>query len=342
MIRSIPGAMIAAALALLAPALGASAAAAPAGSPLAVNGKVSVCGTTLCNEHGNPIQLRGMSTHGTQWYAQCVNDKSLDALAEDWRADILRVSTYVQEGGYETDPAKFTRIVNRIVEEATERGLYVIVDWHLLDPGDPFFNLARAKTFFKNVARRHREKVNVLYEVANEPNGVSWNRLKDYHETIIPIIRRQDADGVVLLGTRAWASLGVSEGADETEVIDNPVDAENIMYTFHFYAASHGAVHLDALARAADQVPMFVTEFGTQSFTGDGANDFVQSQKYIDLMKRKKISWTSWNYSDDQRSGAAFKPGTCPDGRFAGTKRLKEAGKWVRARIRTADDFPTD
>jgi endoglucanase len=106
------------------------------------------------------------------------------------------------------------------------------------------------------------------------------------------------------------------------------------MYTFHFYAGSHGSDYLNALARAADRIPMFVTEFGTQTYTGDGGNDFGMSQKYLDLMAAKKISWVNWHFSDDWRSGAVFTSGTCPNGTFAGTGRLKPAGVWIRDRIR--------
>ncbi len=62
--------------------------------------------------------------------------------------------------------------------------------------------------------------------------------------------------------------MAVSDGGNERVVIRNPVAPENIMYTFHFYAASHGIYHLQALSRAADQIPMFVTEFGTQDYAG--------------------------------------------------------------------------
>ncbi|HLU99010.1 MAG TPA: cellulose binding domain-containing protein, partial [Thermobifida alba] len=34
-----------------------------AGTPVERYGKVEVCGTKLCDENGNPVQLRGMSTH---------------------------------------------------------------------------------------------------------------------------------------------------------------------------------------------------------------------------------------------------------------------------------------
>jgi endoglucanase len=147
------------------------------------------------------------------------------------------------------------------------------------------------------------------------------------------VIRAIDPETPILVGTRAWSSLGVSDGADESEVIGNPVRASNIMYTFHFYAASHGDEYLNALSRAADRIPMFITEFGTQEYTGDGPNDFAMAQRYLDLAAQKGISWTNWNFSDDFRSGAVFTEGTCPGGPYAGTSRLKPAGQWVRDRI---------
>ncbi|MEV0378816.1 glycoside hydrolase family 5 protein [Nonomuraea sp. NPDC050643] len=325
------GAIVAAAL----PALPAHAAV----TPVQANGQLKVCGLRLCNAQGKQIQLRGMSSHGIQWYSQCLNTASLDALAGDWQADVLRISMYIQEDGYETNPRLFTDRVHNLIEQATARGMYAIVDWHMLTPGDPMYNLSRAKTFFTEIAQRHNGKNNVLYEIANEPNGVSWPTVKSYAEQLIPVVRQHDPDAPILVGTRAWSSLGVSDGASETEVVNNPVNAANIMYTFHFYAASHGTSYLNALSRAADKLPMFVTEFGTQTSSGDGGNDFTRSQQYIDLMAQKKISWVNWNYSDDERSGAVFTQGTCPGGPFAGTSRLKPAGVWIRDRIRTPDDF---
>ncbi|MDR7276441.1 endoglucanase [Catenuloplanes atrovinosus] len=309
-------------------------------TPVSQNGQLSVCGRQLCNSHGKPIQLRGMSTHGIQWYAQCVNDASLDVLATEWKADVLRISMYVQEGGYETDPAGFTARVNDYIEKATARGLYAIVDWHMLSPGDPNHNLDRAKTFFGQIAARHRDKTNILYEIANEPSGVHWNTIKSYADQVIPVIRAQDPDGIVLVGTEDWSSLGASgDGAGLARILANPITAGNVMYTFHFYAASHDDWYLTTFRDAIARLPMFVTEFGTQEYTGDGPNDFARSQQYLDLMAQNKVSWVNWNYSDDHRSGAVFTPGTCAAGAYSGTARLKEAGVWVRDRIRTPDDF---
>jgi endoglucanase len=313
------------------------------GTPVGVNGQLHVCGVKLCNRFNRPIQLRGMSTHGLQWYRQCLGNASFDALANDWKADHVRLSMYIQEGGYSTNPRQFTDLMHTLIDQVSARGMYVIVDWHQLTPGDPNANLAAARTFFAEIAQRHGNKPNILYDVANEPNGTPWPRVKAYHEAIIPVIRAADPDSVILLGTHGWGSLGVSDGGSETDVINNPVNATNIMYTFHFYAGSHGANYLNTLSRAADRIPVFVTEFGTQTASGDGANNFTQSQAYLNLMAQKQISWTNWNFSDDFRSGAVFATGTCPNGPFTGTGgRLKPAGVWIRDHIlNPADNFPT-
>ncbi|MER7455956.1 cellulase family glycosylhydrolase [Micromonospora sp. NPDC126480] len=310
-------------------------------TPVAINGQLRVCGANLCNQYGRPIQLRGMSSHGIQWFPQCSKDQALDALATDWHADLYRIAMYVQEQGYETDPAGFTARVNDLVERTTARGMYALIDFHTLTPGDPMYNLERAKTFFSAVSARHANKNNVIYEITNEPNGVSWSTIKNYAEQVIPVIRANDPDAVIIVGTRAWSSLGVSEGGNATEVINNPVNASNVMYAFHFYAASHRESYRAELERAAARLPMFVTEFGTVAYTGDGAADLASSAAWLDMMDRLKISYANWTFSDKAEGSAALRPGTCGGTQFAGTSVLTESGNFMRNRIRTPDNFPT-
>ncbi|MEU4156816.1 cellulase family glycosylhydrolase [Actinoplanes sp. NPDC026670] len=304
------------------------------GTPVQVNGQLKVCGTKLCNEYGQAVQLKGMSTHGIQWFPNCYTDASLDVLAGEWSADLFRISMYVQEQGYETDPAGFTNRVNNLVEEATERGMYALIDFHILTPGDPAYNLERAKTFFAQVSARHANKKNVIYEIANEPNGVSWAQIKNYADQVIPVIRANDPDGVVIVGTRGWSSLGVSEGSNSSEIVSNPVSAANVMYAFHYYAASHKDNYRAEVERAAASLPLFVTEFGTVTYTGDGAVDTASSNAWFDLLDRLKIGYANWTYSDASEGSAAFKPGTCNAGSFAGTGSLTESGALLRNRIR--------
>lgn len=305
-------------------------------APVERYGSLSVRGTQLCDRRGEPVQLRGVSTHGLQWYGwgRCINESSLDALAYEWRIDILRVALYVQEGGYETDPPGFRRQVDRIVRAAAERGLYVLIDWHVLTPGDPMVNKEMAEEFFDWAAERYSGMPHVLYEIANEPNGVDWRRVKTYAESIVPVIRRRDENAVIVVGTRGWSSLGVSEGSSADEIIADPVEGGNLMYAFHFYAATHGEKHRRELERACRHLPIFVTEWGLQEYTGDGPNDFESAQAYVDLMRERRISWIYWNFSDNGRSGAAFWPGRCGEGNWSSDEALKPAGVWVRDELR--------
>lgn len=308
-------------------------------TPVSMNGQLKVVGTKLCNQTGYPIQLRGMSTHGIQWYAGCITDASLDTLTRDWGADILRVSMYIQEGGYETNPSYYTSLVKQFVDKATARGLYALIDFHMLTPGDPNYNTSRAITFFTDIANTYKNNNNVLYEICNEPNGVSWTSIKNYADQVIPVIRAIDNDAIICVGTRGWSSLGLSDGSNSQEIINNPVNYPNIMYSFHFYAKSHQDYYLDHLNWASDRLPIFVTEFGTQESSGDGPNDLAMGQRYMDLMRTKKISWTNWNYSDNPLSGAVWTSGTCSGNTWT-TNRLKEAGVFIRNNMRSpADDF---
>ncbi|MEU3526228.1 cellulase family glycosylhydrolase [Streptomyces sp. NPDC038707] len=311
------------------------------GTPVGVNGQLHVCGVNLCNQYNRPIQLRGMSTHGIQWFSKCYNSAALDALAKDWKSDLLRIAMYVQENGYETDPAGFTSRVNSLVDMAEARGMYALIDFHTLTPGDPNYNLDRAKTFFASVAARNAAKKNVIYEIANEPNGVSWTAIKNYAEQVIPVIRAADPDAVIIVGTRGWSSLGVSDGSNETEVVNNPVNATNIMYTFHFYAASHKDNYRATVSRAASKLPLFVTEFGTVSATGGGAMDQASTTAWLDLLDQLKISYANWTYSDANESSAALKPGACDGTDYSSSGVLTESGALIKSRISTADSFPT-
>ncbi|RVU14098.1 glycoside hydrolase family 5 protein, partial [Streptomyces antnestii] len=269
----------------------------------------------------------------TDRFGRCLVAGALDALAGDWGASVLRIAMYADQSGYQSNPKKFTDRVSRLIDMASARGMYVIVDWHWVDSGDPNHGLHHAKTFFKAIAVRHRRNPNVIYEIMNEAYQADWWMIKSYAEKVIPVIRTQDPDSVILVGTRGWSTFGLSEYGDEREVVANPVRASNIMYTYHFYAKAHRDRFLRMLDRASSELPVFVTEWGTQSWDGQG-NDFAMSQRYVDLMARKRISWTNWSIADGDGNGDIFLKGACKGGRFAGTRVLKPAGVWIRQRVR--------
>jgi endoglucanase len=130
--------------------------------------------------------------------------------------------------------------------------------------------------------------------------------------------------------------LGLSGPSKGEEMLADPLAGElahNVMYSFHFYAASHTDYYRDNFPLFAEKLPIFVSEWGCQEYTGDGPNDIANSNAWLDLFDLYNISWCNWNYSPDHRSGAVWKEGTFPDGPFDDSN-LKESGLLVKEWIR--------
>lgn len=325
--------------------------------PTQTAGKLSVCGTKICDKNGKPVQLRGMSTHGLHWteFDGCLSDTALDKLAWSWKADVMRLSMYTQKGDGEDTPGYadtndagrkvFDKKIDNLIDKSNRRGMYNIADWHILPDNNPMKHKEQAKKFFARIAQKHGSKGTVMYEIANEPSSVdgqpkvSWDVIKKYADEIIPVIRKYDPNGIILVGTPDWSSLGVSgDGNMVQQILKNPVKGSNIMYTFHYYAASHGVESGDPYYKAIDEaskkLPMFVTEWGMEEYTGDGKVDKAQSERFLKLLDQRQISWAKWNYADNGYSGSAFKSGTCAKGGPFDGASLTESGAWVRDKIR--------
>lgn len=294
---------------------------------VAANGQLQVIGTKLCNEKGEPVQLRGMSTHGLQWHGSDITEEAMDILAYNWKCDIVRISLYAREGGYETNPEKYTKMAKEKIDMVIARGMYAVIDWHQLTPGNPNEDKANAITYLTEMATTYKDSPNVIYEICNEPNNCEWSDVKSYAEEVIPIVRAIDSDAVIIVGTHAWGSLGLSDGENEQVIIKNPVNATNIIYSFHFYAAEHSFDYYGAaVKRFSKELPVIVSEFGTQNAAGEETNDFNETDKYLQMFKDESISWINWNFSDDPRSGAVLQR----EGDFS---NLKEAGYYIRNNI---------
>ena len=307
-------------------------------TPLAANGRLKVVNRQLCNESGTPIQLRGISSHGLHWFPACYTSSSIQALARDWGADVFRAAMYVDEGGYRPDSINLRAKVNQLVDWSAQAGMYCIIDWHILNPGDPFVHLDEAKNFFRLMAQQHAGKKNVIYEICNEPHDVDWARIKSYAEQIIPIIRSYDAENIILVGTPNYSGT-------PGDVRANPLtgtNAYNVMYTFHFYAGSHYTQnYIDDVLKT---VPLFISEWGVSNYSGNGGDDYNNSQAWINLLAGGnssgiKVSWTNWNYADKNESSSALQPNACSTGSWNSTST---SGTWVKSHIlNPADNFGT-
>ncbi|GAB3893986.1 Ig-like domain-containing protein [Spirosoma agri] len=302
-------------------------------TPVAANGQLNVVGNQLTNESGKAIQLRGVSTHGLQWFPTCYTQSSVQAVAKDWGADVLRIAMYVDEGGYLSGKEAMRAKVNQIVDWAEQSGIYCIIDWHILNPGDPNVHTADAIEFFNIMSQRNAGKKHVIYEICNEPNGVNWSQIKSYAEQVIPVIRKNAPNAIVLVGTPNWDQR-------PQDVLSAPLAYTNLLYTVHFYAASH--FFQNDVKSVTNQLPLFFSEWGTSTYSGGGNLDFTNGQAWLDLMAgsnpgNQKISWCNWTFSDAGESSAALNAGACNSQQWNNTS---PSGTWVKDHIlNPADDF---
>lgn len=306
----------------------------------AVTGALKVQGTQLTDADGNPVQLKGISTHGLAWFPAYVNEECFKQFRQEWQANVIRLAMYTAEnGGYCTDGDKeaLKELIKKGVEYATNQDLYVIIDWHSLSDGNPNTYLEDAKTFFDEMSKLYADNNNVLYEICNEPNGgTSWQEVKAYAEEVIPVIRANDEDGIILVGTPNWSQYVDQAAAD-------PITGyTNIMYTLHFYAATHTDWLRDAMAAAVDAgLPVFVSEYGICDASGAGAIDENQAAKWVETMDSLKVSYVAWNLSNKNETSAILVSSCNKTSGFTESD-LSESGKWLYKMLTQKDIVADD
>lgn len=268
------------------------------------NGALKVVKTQLCSASGEPVVLRGMSSHGIQWYEQFTTPAALKALA-DRGANLFRIAMYTQEGGYLQNPEEIMRKLTSAIDAALAEDLYVIVDWHILSDGNPMTHLDAAKAFFAKIAAAYPNNPALLYEICNEPNGnISWSGdVKPYAEAVIPVIRAISPQSVILVGSPTWSQ-------DIDKAARDPLKFENIMYTCHFYAGTHTQWLRDRIDKVlAMGCPVFVSEWGTSDASGNGGPYPEETERWLAFLNARGISWANWSYCDKNEASAALRPG---------------------------------
>jgi aryl-phospho-beta-D-glucosidase BglC (GH1 family) len=325
-------------------------------TPVGKHGRLHVQGADLVDENGSPVQLKGISSmwlnmEGTGYAHSAA---SMKWMRDNWGITVFRAAMGVGDdqgnasgGGYLVNPTRMMTIVERIVENATKLGIYVIIDWHDHIAQD---HVDEAEAFFSEMALRYRDHENVMYEVFNEPipgirnrqtrevtRSFTWEGdIKPYHERLVEVIRAKDPEGIVILGTPMWSQEVDKAAAD-------PVVGTNLMYTLHFYTCTHtGWLRERAEAARLAGLPMFVTEWGaTDASGGTGSNTEVcvdESNLWQDWMNEHSISWAAWKLDDCSDISCLLKTGT-PVGADWST-RLHGHGSHIVEKLLTPSGAP--
>ena len=297
---------------------------APKNSPVAINGKLQVNGTQLCNQNGEAIMLRGASFGWHNLWPRFYNKKAVAWLAADWKCNVVRASMGVGlDDSYLENPEYALKCMTSVIDGAIKQGIYVIIDFH-----SHKIHTEEAKTFFTLMAKKYGNNPNVIYEIFNEPDYYTWPEVKAYSEELIKTIRAIDADNIILVGSPHWDQ-------DIHLVAEDPIKGQtNLMYTMHFYAGTHKQWLRDRTdAAMAKGIPIFVSECAGMEATGDGPVDKVEWKAFLDWMEARKISWVVWSVSDKNETCSMLLPRASAEGNWT-DDLIKSWGKISRESIR--------
>ena len=280
----------------------------PAQTIVEKHGLLKVKDAHVVDKDDQFISLCGNSLFWSLWGGErFYNSDVVKFLKEDWNSSIVRAAMAVDEdGGYIYDPAGQIANVKTVVDACIDNGLYVIIDFHSHHAEN---YTTQAITFFQEMARTYGTYDNVIYEIYNEPIYLSWSSdIKPYAQKVINAIREIDPDNLIIVGTPFWSQSVVEASLD-------PINANNIAYTLHFYADTHQQDLRNAAQSAMNNgIAIFITEWGTCDASGNGGYNETASNDWMSFCKDNFISLCNWAINDKEETASALKPGASING----------------------------
>jgi hypothetical protein len=268
-----------------------------------------VNGNTVCTADGRAHLFHGVDRPSLEWSPLGEHLSASDfALMGNWKANVVRVALnqdYWLPGSSQTDTTYPGR-VDSAIAWAEAAGMDVILDLHWSDKGvlgscpkscQQMMADANSLTFWTQVADRYKGDGRVLFELYNEPFGVSWPVWQSGGSTgtwqavgmqqLYEAVRATGAENLVVIG-------GLEYAYDLSGVPASRISGHNIMYATHPYndapdkaAGAPWDTHWGFLT-ATD--PVIVTEFGDR-----GASCPSQySSELIAYADQHHASWTAW------------------------------------------------
>lgn len=285
------------------------------------SGKGQIYGSCKGVTTGNEVQIQGMSLFwsiASDVGAPFWTSDYVSGLVSKQNIQLIRGAMGVDEdwgsGNYFSNKTYYQGLMNTVVQSAIDNDIYVIIDYHSHKATD---NVENAKTFFKEMAEKWGSYDNVIFEIFNEPIDQTWSTIKDYADEVISVIR-QYSDNLILVGNSNYDQ-------HPNEATNNPIDDDNVAYTFHFYAGTHTTDNqgTNAVSAMNSGLSVFVSEWGTVNANGGGSVS-GNSSTWLSWMNNHKLSGANWSVSN-KNEGASY---------FSGSAwNYSESGNWVNSNI---------
>ncbi|HWD84406.1 MAG TPA: cellulase family glycosylhydrolase [Solirubrobacteraceae bacterium] len=305
----------------------------PAGALGATGLRVRANHLVFGRGRGRVVQLRGVDRSGTEYACiqgwgvydsptpmQPDSPQMIRAMLS-WDIDAVRVplnedcwlglGVRAPYGG-----ADYRRSIERYVHHLNAAGLFVILDLHWASPVAggateqlPMADAAHAPAFWRSVARGFRHDHDLIFDLFNEPYGISWSCWRNgcrisagtgypaYRaagmQRLVRAVRATGATQPLMLGGVDWASdLSKWRAFAPHDPRHQLVAAE------HNYGGLSpcGTGCLDAVLAAARRVPVVFGELGET----DCATGYIRPM--MDFADRHGISYLGWAW-DSTASG---------------------------------------
>ncbi|MEO8613738.1 MAG: cellulase family glycosylhydrolase [Luteolibacter sp.] len=283
--------------------------------------EIKVSGNKLVTTDGKVVFLQGVNVPSLEWSENGENIlQSIKVALLDWKANAVRLP--VHDGFWSgigkalqskpNDPETYRKIVDDAVAMAAGQGAYLILDLHRFGIPEE-----RDVLFWKEAANRYKNNPAVLFDVFNEPGGISWEvwrnggewkwKLKK-GETVAPshptvgmqalvnAVRATGAKNIIIAGGvgSAYDLSGILQGFALEDKTGN-----GIMYSTHFYNWHRN--WQKSFLSVAEKYPIFVGEFGADihkmSFVPakNQEDPFTWMPDALGMIQKYGLNWTAFS-----------------------------------------------
>ena len=287
-----------------------------------------VSGNKLLTPDGKEVWLQGLSTSGMEMKPDDDHAaRSLVMAVEEWKANIMRLPVketfWFGRDPSQTDGGKaYRERVDRVLTLAANRGAYLLIDLHRF----------RAPTadhvaFWTDVATRYKNHPAAIFDLFNEPHGISWEVWRDGGlvrekekpgaedsflseaeliklnkafnsvgmQALVNAVRATGAKNLILAAGLFWSYdlTGITNGYALEDKTGN-----GIMYSWHVYNW-HKGWESKVLAAAA-KYPILVGEVGADvkkmGFIplADQEDPYTWVPDMLGFIQKHHLNWTGW------------------------------------------------
>ena len=293
-------------------------------------------GNRLVDPDGSEVWLQGVNAGGMETIPNGAQEtKSTVVAIDEWKSNCIRLpineAHWFGTGVYSPDDGgkAFRDACDKIVRLAANRGAYVVIDLHR-------FRAPKAEhvAFWKDCAAHYKNHPAVLFDLFNEPHGISWEVWRNGGwvgeagkvdesafltaeekkknqgfesvgmQALVDAVRSTGAKNVVIAGGLHWANdlTGIeSEAIEKGEAKSYRLDEKGgngIMYAWHTY---HWHKGWSRILPVAAKHPIFLGEVGAaprEEMTfiplEQKEDPYTFSPDMLGFIQKYRINWTGW------------------------------------------------